>query len=324
MTLLVIDAGNLFRRVYEVHKSSREGLLRTSTGIPTSIIFGTLKAIEAFTSEHKVDKVIICHDIGGSAYRKDIFPAYKANRDHTGMESYFEECEDTRGYLDSFGIPQFVCEGTEADDSVGFFAMEAKRRGHKAIVFSDDKDFFQLKRKGIKIWRPCVGRFAANEDVIKAFRVKPKYIPYLIALTGDMKDNIPGLCPTNKDGIMQKVGFGPAKAEKILQPMIEEGKSFKWCLLNVPGDNNWFQYIMDNRKQIMASLKMARIRTKEEQYTKEEQKQLRKTMLTGTGVLERAKGLGPSRKTVIYYQKMLELNSIPIIKLLKRIGVEVR
>ena len=128
MKALVVDAGNLFRRVYEVHKASREGLLQTSTGIQTSVIFGTLKALEAFTNNHTVDKVIICHDVGGSSYRRGVLPAYKANRDHTDMESYFEECEEARGYLTEFGIPQYMFPGTEADDSVGFFAKEAKRR----------------------------------------------------------------------------------------------------------------------------------------------------------------------------------------------------
>lgn len=324
-TALIVDGNNLYHRVYAVHKQGRQGLLHTSTGVPTTIIFGVLRALQAFTEKNAVNGIIICNDIHGSKYRKKLFPYYKANRVHKDMKEFYDELATARELFTTFGMTQFLDEGVEADDQVGFFTHTLVKKGWNVIVFSDDKDYYQLLDNGVKIWRPCVGRYATLEDVKKEFKCLPQQVPYVMAFVGQQKDNIPGICPLNDKGIMQKIGFGPAAAIKVLGNDMMNMKIWDWINFKDAIENalhndefeKWHKYLA-NRSQIFLSLKLSRIRTKLHMYDEQEQKMLLDCMERFLTTKHKV-----SRREIVHLKRMLELKSVQVLGTLRNLGIQV-
>lgn len=314
-TIVIADGNNLAFKAFFSLKNSKVGLLKTSTGIPTTVIFGVLNSLNYFSTVNNVDGVIIVWDVGGSKYRKNIFSLYKSNRDHSGHLEIFDELDKARNYISQIGIPQAIIKGIEADDSVGYLATKIAESGNASIIISDDHDYWSLKKKRIKIWRPQTKMFVTVNDVLKEFKLKPRYLPYIFALMGQEKDFIPGLCDV-VDGKMIKCGFGLVKAVNVLRPLTE-GKTFKECLdLAIAKNDRWSEQIAKNRKQIMISLKLMKIRTKDKHYTDEERKILQDTIkkvLTNNTA---------SYRTAKFVADKLEFKKISVVAVLKKMGIE--
>jgi len=320
MKILVIDSNNLQFRVWASFQEGRSGPLQTSMGVPTSIVFGMLRSLEAFTKMAQVDKTICCYDVGGgSKYRKELFPHYKGNREYKDMGPYFEESDSCRGYFKIFGINQAVCRGIEADDIIGWLAKKLSREGHNVTIYSDDKDYYQLLSKRVKIYRPCKEAFFTKKDLLAEHGAdfKPLYLPRIDALVGQEKDNIPGACELDERGVMIKFGFGPAKAKKLLEPHWKLSKvREKLCFAS--GIAEKFQrQLLKNWEQVQLSYKLARIRQRDDEYTSDELEVL-------DGVYAAAnEGTAISAKVVVKLVRDLEMSSIHIVPLLKSIGVNI-
>lgn len=328
-TILIVDSNNIYNKIWAVQNRETKSLslkgvgLRTSTNINTSLVYGLLRVLNAFCNHHTVNATILCNDIGGSVYRKTLFPYYKANREKRDDYKVFtEEMRKARGIMEQLGFAVFNRQGIEADDQIGFYANWFKDLGWDVIVLSDDKDMYQLMRKHIKIWRHCKQKFATVEDCRAEYRCKPKQIPYVMGLMGQQKDNIPGLCPL-KDGIMQKIGFGIAKAEIVLKAFIEGQLEFKDCMVTYLSEketDKWYNYIVDNYKQIKMSIKLSRIRMKDKLYNDDELLQLDSLLGGDEDTLIQTP---VHRATVLQIQKMLEIKSIKVVEVINKCGVKV-
>jgi len=286
MRVLIVDGSNLAFRIYSSFVESKAGPLKTSFGIPTSVIFGILNTFESFTkigSNGSVDKTIVCWDLsGGSKFRKGIFPLYKKNRSYKDMSEYFEELDAARNHLNSLGILQAPCQGIEADDVIGWFAEKYSSDGHKVILFSDDKDYYQLLKKNVKLWRPCVNEFYELRHFNDEHNFKPKKQILIDALTGQEKDNIPGACDLvqNKDKTwsIKKYGFGPAKAIALLEAADWSLKTLHAMLTvnTVKCNPTHREQLLKNWRNVLLSRKLSKIRTSDEDYSTEEREVLQK------------------------------------------------
>ena len=125
---------------------------------------------------------------GGGNFRKEIYPAYKANRKQREKPRWIGECYDY--LLKEYGAQREY--GYEADDLLGI----ALTRCPSAILISYDKDLNQI---------PGWHYDFRKEEM---YHVSPQQADRFLALqclTGDRSDNIPGV-----------KGIGPKKAEAIL------------------------------------------------------------------------------------------------------------
>src|SRR3990172_6646967 len=103
-----------------------------------------------------------------------------------------------RQLIDAVGIPIYELEGYEADDLLGALSVQAAEQGIDTFLVSLDSDIAQLVQPGVHLWmyRPYQRDsvvYLTEEDVEGRYGVRPRQMPDLKALKGDVSDNIPGV-----------------------------------------------------------------------------------------------------------------------------------
>ncbi|CAN5668797.1 DNA polymerase I [soil metagenome] len=200
--LLLVDGHSLAFRSFYAFARSRDGGLRTSTGIPTSVCFGFLKALMDTLEVEKPDCVAITFDLAEPTFRHEKTDTYKAGRPET-PEEFTEDVENLKTLLTAFKFPIFCEPGYEADDMIGTLATRAKAAGQRVKILSGDQDLFQLIDPEEQIRVMYLGStFARNDGSAKEYGVaevheKLEIWPHQVidykALCGDTSDNIPGV-----------------------------------------------------------------------------------------------------------------------------------
>lgn len=137
-----------------------------------------------------------------SAWRRDLFPEYKANRKGVAKPIGFKALKSELLGEDT----AFMFERIEADDLMGIFATMPEVEEDPVVIASGDKDLMQVA--GIHVWMDS-GKVVEEEEgldvsyssgsIIKANTVEhAERFTYQQYLSGDSTDGIPG-CPTIGD-----------------------------------------------------------------------------------------------------------------------------
>ena len=192
--LFLLDAYALiYRSYYAFIKNPRIN----SKGLNTSAIMGFLNTLYDVLNKEKPTHLGVAFDPHGPTFRSEAFPAYKAQREAT-PEDIKQSVPIIKNILKAWNIPILEAEGFEADDVIGTLATKAGEQGIETYMLTPDKDYGQLVRDNVKIYRP---RHGGGYEVMGPEEVKAKYaIPTteavidLLALMGDSADNFPG-CP---------------------------------------------------------------------------------------------------------------------------------
>ena len=133
----------------------------------------------------------------GKTFRHEAFPPYKAQREAT-PEDIKQAVPFIKEILEAMHIPVLVAPGFEADDVIGTLAIQAGEAGIETYMLTPDKDYGQLIRENVYMYRP---RHGGGYDIIGQKEIEDKYgiasahqVIDLLALMGDSADNYPG-CP---------------------------------------------------------------------------------------------------------------------------------
>lgn len=191
--LILIDAYALiFRSYYGLIRSPRIN----SKGLNTSAIMGFCNTLNEVLTKEKPTYVGVAFD-HGKTFRHEAFPAYKAQREAT-PEDIKKSVPYVQAILKAMNIPTLQADGFEADDVIGTLATKAGAQGIITYMLTPDKDYGQLIRPNVFMYRP---RHGGGYDVVGTKEVKEKYgidsphqVIDLLALMGDSADNYPG-CP---------------------------------------------------------------------------------------------------------------------------------
>lgn len=149
-----------------------------------------------------VDKVkpegasaIYCWDSPHGSWRRDIFPAYKANRKPKplALVAALEECRAA--------FPGPMVEGYEADDIIATLARSAGPED-VSVILSSDKDLLQLVG-GTCLMVDYDGEVFDVDAVAAKMGVPPDRIRHLLSWMGDKVDGLPGVA-----------GFGMKRARE--------------------------------------------------------------------------------------------------------------
>jgi DNA polymerase-1 len=190
---------------------------------------GFLKSIGYAIRMADPTKVVIVFDgVGGSSARRNLFPAYKANRNTSRMTNYSifsskdEEQESINNqisrliqYLQCLPVTVISIDGLEADDIIGYLANKFQKHEETArvTIMSADKDFLQLVSDKVHCYSPTKKKIYTPKDVLEEFGVSSNnFLNYKI-LMGDQSDNIPGI-----------TGLGPKKLIKLFPELISNTK----------------------------------------------------------------------------------------------------
>jgi DNA polymerase I len=200
--LLLIDGHSLAFRSYYAFAKGRDGGLRTSSGIPTSVCYGFIKALLETIEAEDPDYLAIAFDLGGPTYRHDADATYKAGRAET-PEDFIPDLHNLQEILVAMNFPIVVVPGYEADDVIGTMSRQAAAQGWHVKVLSGDRDLFQLvdadERVKILYMSTTFGKATPppKEFGIQEVKAKMGVYPHQVvdfkALCGDSSDNIPGV-----------------------------------------------------------------------------------------------------------------------------------
>jgi len=196
-TFLLVDGHSLAFRAFYAFGKHPEGGLRTSTGIPTSICFGFLKALIEMLDREKPAAVAIAFDLAQPTFRHEIDDSYKANRSET-PESFIPDMQNLQRVLAAMNLPAITQAGFEADDVLGTLSQVASAEGYTVKILSGDRDLFQLIDADKRISVLNVGQkdkiVEYHADQVKErLGVLPTQVVDYKALCGDASDNIAGV-----------------------------------------------------------------------------------------------------------------------------------
>ena len=203
-TFVLVDGHSLAFRSYYAFAKSRDGGLRTSTGIPTSACFGFLKSLLEVMAAEEPQYMAIAFDLGLPTFRHEADDTYKADRTET-PEDFIIDLKNLQELLSYFHLSIVTAPGYEADDVLGTLAQRASTAGFRVKILTGDQDLFQLVNTAanisvLRLGRDSFGRGGNGrgqeygpEQVIEKLGIRPDQVVDYKALCGDASDNIPGV-----------------------------------------------------------------------------------------------------------------------------------
>ena len=194
----------------------------TSTGLNASAMMGFTNTLLEILRKQKPTHIAVVFDTSAPTQRHIQFEAYKAQR-----EEMPEDLRKSIPYIfriiEGFNIPVITMDGYEADDIIGTLAWKAGDLGYDVFMMTPDKDFGQLVRDNVKIYKPArMGNgdeILGVEEILKKWEITdPKQVIDILGLWGDASDNIPGV---------------PGVGEKTAKKLIQEYGSMEAILENI-------------------------------------------------------------------------------------------
>lgn len=193
-TIVIVDTSAYIHKNYHARPPFMD-----KNGKCNRVSLGIFSLLKKIDDNMSVDDVVFALDSNqGSLYRKDLFQEYKAHRPEKEEELVRQEKELIR-ILTNTGIQVVQKDGFEADDLIGSLAVSEANNGTEVAILSPDKDILQLVSDKIHVMKVSnsesnkVFDFYNTEQVRTDIGVYPQQIPDLLALMGDVADNIPGI-----------------------------------------------------------------------------------------------------------------------------------
>lgn len=202
MRILVVDGNSIVNRAFYGIRP-----LTNKDGQYTHAIYGFLTMLKKLEKEENPDAVAIAFDLKAPTFRHKAYSGYKANR--KGMPPELaSQMAPLKELLQLLGYRIVTCEGYEADDILGTFALACEGNEHECVVATGDRDSLQLvsDKTGVHL---CTNRddiYYTPQKIMEDYGVTPKELIEIKAIQGDSSDNIPGVA-----------GIGPKGAGELIK-----------------------------------------------------------------------------------------------------------
>lgn len=191
--LFLVDAYALIFKYYYAFLGRP---MRNRAGMNTSVVFGFVKFLRDIQKREHPDLLGVAFDPKGGSFRRTIFPDYKANRTET-PEDILLSIPYVKRVLDAMCIPVLEVAGYEADDVIGTLSQKGVEAGYDVYMVTPDKDYGQLVRDNCKIYKQ---KGTDGIEIVDRAAIREKYgiddpclVRDILALWGDVSDNIPGV-----------------------------------------------------------------------------------------------------------------------------------
>ena len=204
-TIAVIDGNSLMHRAFHAIRQP----MSAPDGRATNALFGFFNMFIKLDESFRPDGIICAFDKGKPQVRIDMLPQYKAQRPpmDPALHEQFPMVKDLLRALD---VPVVECQGWEGDDILGTLARQGEKAGYEMLLFTGDRDMYQLATDHVKIVSTKKGvsdvSIMTPESVDDLYHgITPELVPDFYGLKGDTSDNIPGV-----------PGIGPKKAAALI------------------------------------------------------------------------------------------------------------
>lgn len=187
MSLLIIDALNIIRRIHEViaEPDSDEKVANT--------IQSSLSSFKRALNTHQPSHAVAVFDHGGRTWKHELYEAYQAHRKPM-PQPLREGLLTIQQALYDIGLHWIAIEGIEADDAIAALVEKwCQHSAEQVTILSTDKDFLQLLNDQVCVYDHFKSVWLDAAYVQEKFGVKPSQMGDLLALMGDAVDGIPGV-----------------------------------------------------------------------------------------------------------------------------------
>ena len=208
-----------------------------------------IRTVESLAKSYNAGQIIVLAD-GGSFYRKEIFPEYKANRKEKYADQTEQEAKEFEMFMAEFNntltlikekYPVFQFRGVEADDIAAYIVKEFDY--DDCWLISSDKDWDLLIGDKVSRFSTVTRKETTvhNWDEHYDFEI-PDYITFK-CLTGDKGDNVPGI-----------PGIGPKRAVQLMEQYGDVFDIYDSCPID--GKYKYIQNLNENAEQLLMNVEL--------------------------------------------------------------------
>jgi len=246
--LFLLDAlALIYRAYYALIRNPRI----TSTGRNTNAQFGFTTTLLDLINKEKPTHLAVVFDTAAATERHTDFTEYKANRQEA-PEDLSAAIPDIKRLIKGFNLPCLELDGYEADDIIGSLALEAADLGYTVYMVTPDKDYGQIVRDNIFIYKPSYQgggvEISGPKEVCAKWNIKNvSQVIDILGLMGDAVDNIPGIA-----GVGEKTAAKLLAEYETLENVLANAENIKGAL---------GQKIINGKESALMSKKLATIIT---------------------------------------------------------------
>ena len=226
-----------------------------------------IRTVESLAKSYNAGQIIVLAD-GGSFYRKEIFPEYKANRKEKYADQTEQEAKEFEMFMAEFSntltllkekYPVFQFKGVEADDIAAYIVKEFDY--DDCWLISSDKDWDLLISDKVSRFSTVTRKETTvhNWDEHYDFEIED-YITFK-CLTGDKGDNVPGV-----------PGVGPKRAVQLMEQYGTVFDIYDACPID--GRYKYIQAVNENAEQLLMNVELMDLVTYCEDAIGEENKEV--------------------------------------------------
>jgi 5'-3' exonuclease len=220
-----------------------------------------VRTVESLAKSYNAGTIVIAAD-GGSSYRKEIFPEYKANRKVKYAEQTPQEEKEFAMFMAEFSntltllkekYPVFQFKGVEADDIAAYITQHLDDYGlDECWMVSSDRDWDLLISDRVSRFSTVTRKEITldNWDEHYDFDI-PDYITFK-CLCGDKGDNVPGI-----------PGIGPKRAVQLMEQYGDVFDIYDAC--PIEGKYKFIQSLNENAEQLLINVELMDLVTYSEQ-----------------------------------------------------------
>jgi DNA polymerase I len=205
--LFLLDA---YALIYRAHFAFTKNPRINSKGHNTSVAFGFTNTLLEVLQKQKPTHMGVAFDTAAPTFRDGIFKEYKANRQEIPEDIRYG-IPKVKEIIRGFNIPILEADGYEADDVIGTLATKASGEGFEVYMMTPDKDYGQLVKENVFLYKPAYMGNAVDvmgiKEVCEKWDIKNvSQVVEILGLQGDSSDNIPGI-----------PGVGPKTAAELIK-----------------------------------------------------------------------------------------------------------
>jgi len=195
---ILIDGNSLINRAFYATPP-----MNASDGTPTNAVYAFMNMLIKIIVDVNPKYLLVAFDRKEPTFRHKMYAEYKGTRKPM-PDDLALQIPVLKRVLDALKIARFERAGIEADDIIGTLA---KRYDYETVIYTGDKDSFQLVDGSTSVYFTKRGISDIEEynayNFVDKVGIMPIQIIDLKALMGDSSDNIPGV-----KGIGEKTGLG--------------------------------------------------------------------------------------------------------------------